>query len=280
MTTPKQKFEIGDLGGAIETLTGEVKASPADSRRRTFLFELLCFAGEWDRAERQLDVLARESVRTELGVELYRNAIKAERERARVFAEGGRPHFLAEPPAYVGVQLEALDRMVGGATSEARELLDRVEEERPALPCVVNGERHDDLRDADDRLGPVLEIVVGDHYTWLPWEQIKRINVERPARLRDLLWIPTRIESRDGSVGDVFVMALYPESSRSANDEVRLGRMTDWVKVSDELYAGIGLRMLLVGEEDRPMPDVRSMSIDEVVRDGTGCVSDRVDPER
>jgi type VI secretion system protein ImpE len=270
MTTPKQKFEIGDLGGAIETLTGEVKASPTDSRRRTFLFELLCFAGEWDRADRHLDVLARESVRTELGVELYRNAIKAERERARIFGQSskgespGRPHFLAEPPAYVGMQLEALDRVVAGATSEARELLDRVEEDRPALPCVVNGERHGDLRDADDLIGPVLEIIVGDRYTWLPWEQVKRINVERPARLRDLLWIPTRIESRDGSVGDVHVMALYPGSSRYANDEVRLGRMTDWVRMSDELYAGVGLRMLLVGDEDRPMPDVRTIAFDEV----------------
>lgn len=54
----KELLDAGRLTAAIEQLGQEVKARPADTQRRTFLFELLCFAGEYDRAKRQLDGLA------------------------------------------------------------------------------------------------------------------------------------------------------------------------------------------------------------------------------
>ncbi|HEX8098394.1 MAG TPA: tetratricopeptide repeat protein, partial [Pyrinomonadaceae bacterium] len=129
-TEAKALFEAGKLNEAIEALTGEVKTSPADTARRTFLFELLCFAGEWDRAEKQLDVIGHQSAQAELGVLVYRHNIKAERERRKVFTEGAPPHFLNEPPAYVDFLVEALGKMRGGDAQGARESLDRAEEER------------------------------------------------------------------------------------------------------------------------------------------------------
>ena len=44
-------YDSGQLEAAIESLIGSVKANPGDTLQRTFLFELLCFAGQWDRAE-------------------------------------------------------------------------------------------------------------------------------------------------------------------------------------------------------------------------------------
>ena len=50
-------YKAGQLRPAIEALALELRHQPADTRRRTFLFELLCFAGEYERASKQLDVL-------------------------------------------------------------------------------------------------------------------------------------------------------------------------------------------------------------------------------
>ena len=262
MATARELFDAGNLGDAILQVTSEVKAAPADSHKRTFLFELLCFAGEYDRAERQLDVIGHQSAKSEIGVQVYRNNLKAERDRARLFSDGLQPHFLVEPPTYVDLHLSAINRIREGNLEEARAVLDRAEEERPAFTGRINGDQFLDFRDYNDLLGPVLEVIMAGEYTWLPFEQIKQISIESPRQLRDLIWTPARIEATDGTLGEVFIPALYSGSSRHPQDMVRLGRMTDWESLSDDLYIPAGLRLFLVDNEDRPMLAVRSIEFD------------------
>ena len=57
------------LAELFEQLTREVKSSPSNAELRIFLFELLCFDGDWDRAERQLDVIGHQSAQARVGVE-------------------------------------------------------------------------------------------------------------------------------------------------------------------------------------------------------------------
>lgn len=262
MPTAKELLDRGELEGAIDALTQEVKANPADASRRTFLFELLSFAGQWDRAQKQVDVLGGESSQAELAVQVYKSILGAERQRERLFSEGVAPHFLNEPPAWVDLQVEGVAKLARGDTPGARELFDRAEEDRPAVAGRWNGKPFADFRDYDDAVGSVLELIVKDKYAWLPFEQIRRIEIRPPAKLRDLLWVPTRIEAADGTIGEVFVPALYAGSSRSGNDLVRLGRMTDWRTVRDDLQVASGLRLFLVGEEDLPILEARSIEFD------------------
>ena len=70
MATAKELFDQGQLGAAIDAVTAEVKSNPTDLQRRTFLFELLCFAGQWDRAEKQIDVLAQQSLESAVSVQV------------------------------------------------------------------------------------------------------------------------------------------------------------------------------------------------------------------
>jgi type VI secretion system protein ImpE len=98
MANARELYQAGRLGAAIEALSGEVRANPADVSRRVFLFELLAFAGEWDRAEKQLDVLGQAGPQATLAVQVYKANIQAERTRSRLFFEGLHPHFLNEPP--------------------------------------------------------------------------------------------------------------------------------------------------------------------------------------
>ena len=82
----KQLFDSGNLQEAISQLTADVKTSPLDLRNRIFLFELLCFAGDFQRAERQLDAVAQVSgdVKVELGVQVYRQILQAEDIRGKI----------------------------------------------------------------------------------------------------------------------------------------------------------------------------------------------------
>jgi type VI secretion system protein ImpE len=258
MPAAKELFDAGNLREAIEELTREVKAKPTDVSRRTFLFELLSFAGEYERAEKQLDVIGAQSATAEIGVQVYRNNIKAERARRRLFSDGLRPHFLTDPPAYVRLYLDAINLIRGGQFAEARELLDRADEERPAFNGKFNGESFSNFRDADELVGPVLELIVQDNYTWLPFEQIQKIEVRPPAQLRDLIWIMARIES-ESITGEAFIPVLYSGSSEHADDRVKLGRMTDWRQLSDDLATAVGLRLLMVDGEDRALLDARTI---------------------
>ena len=79
--TADELYRAGRIDAAVELLGVELRDHPTDLRRRTFLFELLCFAGNWDRAEKQLDALARDGQDAEMGALVYRGALHAERIR-------------------------------------------------------------------------------------------------------------------------------------------------------------------------------------------------------
>ena len=83
--TSKQLFDAGKVCEAERQLTAYLRDHPADVGQRTFLFELLCFAGEYDRAEKQLSALSQGSKEAELGTILYYSALHAEKTRHRIF---------------------------------------------------------------------------------------------------------------------------------------------------------------------------------------------------
>jgi len=260
--TAKELLDAGKLQAAIDELTNRVKANPTDTQQRIFLFELLLFAGDWDRAERQVDTIAHQSMEAGLGVQVYRDNIKAERERGRLLADGRRPHFITDAPAYVDLHLDAINRLREGNLSEARATLARAEEERPAFKGSLNGQPFADFRDYNDLVGPVLELIVKDQYTWVPFEQITRVEIAAPKQLRDLIWLPAKIETTDGTNGDVYIPCLYEGSSTHRNEQVKLGRMTDWMDVGEGLYLASGLRLFLVDGEDKALLEAREIEFD------------------
>ena len=91
----EELYQAGRLTEAVQALGAELRDNPADTKRRTFLFELLSFAGEYDRAQKQLDVLAQQGPQAEMGALLYRAAIQAERQRQELFRS---KRFPERPP--------------------------------------------------------------------------------------------------------------------------------------------------------------------------------------
>ena len=50
----KELLDAGKVREAEKVLSAFLRNNPADTALRTFLFELLCFSGQYDRAEKQL----------------------------------------------------------------------------------------------------------------------------------------------------------------------------------------------------------------------------------
>jgi type VI secretion system protein ImpE len=266
MSTAKELFDAGKLQAAIDEVTREVKANPTDTARRTFLFELLCFAGEWDRAEKQLDVIGNQDPQSDIGARLYRQNIAAERKREQTLAGKGFPNFMLEPPSYVALQLKALAQIGAGAFTEARALLDLAADECPGLSGTLDGEPFQHFRDADDLINCVMEVLLHGEYIWIPFEQIRSIEFFTPTHLRDLIWTQARIQTIDGVngatesfTGEVFIPVLYCNSHQQESDLARLGRMTDWRQIGDEIYTGVGQRLFLAGAEDKAMLEIRAV---------------------
>ena len=242
-------YQAGHLTQAVAEVTGIVKARPSDTSARTFLFELLCFDGQLDRAEKQLDAIGQLDSKSEWGVQVFRNILNAERSRRRLFSDGVKPQFVLDPPAYIQLHLDAVNRLREGNAAEALSLLERSEEARPELPGTLNGAAFDDLRDCDDVLAPVLEFMVLQDYIWLPFEQIKSIEITAPERPRDLIWAPVRLTTIDNVQRSGYVPALYHRSYEHEEETLKLGRATDWKTFDDGPTVGYGTRTLLAGDD-------------------------------
>lgn len=226
--TATDLFQAGRLEEAVQALGVELRSDPTDSKRRTFLFELLCFAGEYDRAEKQLDILADSSHEAAMGALLYRSALQAERTRRRMFETGEFPHGAAPPAA--------------GHLDE--------------LQC-------ESIEDADPRLGARLEVFAAGAYLWIPFEHIASVEIQPPKRLRDLLWIPALLhtgpEFQGRELGEVLLPVLTPLAWTHSDNAVRLGRQTDWRETPDGQAIPAGQKMFLADGEEFPILEVRKL---------------------
>jgi type VI secretion system protein ImpE len=229
--TADELFRAGKLEDAIDLLGTGLRSNPADTQRRTFLFELLCFAGAHDRAEKQLDVLAGASREAGMGALLYRAALHAERTRQEMFQKSDFPEGSPAPHPVAG---------------------------------TLNGRSFQALTDADPRIGARLEVFAAGQYLWIPFEHIATVRMSPPKKLRDMLWSPAVVRTGPGfrgvELGEVLLPILAPLSWQHPDVAVRLGRITDWTEF-DDASVPIGQKLLLVDGEEFPFLELRELDI-------------------
>jgi type VI secretion system protein ImpE len=228
--TAREFYQAGKLDEAVQALNSELRDNPGDTKRRTFLFELLCFAGNYDRAEKQLDILSQASSEAMTGAMLYRAALHAERTRHELFEKKDYPSSAStgEP---------------GG---------------------TLNGKAFESLGDSDSRIGPRLEVFAAGQYMWVPLAHVASIDMQPPKRLRDLLWAPILLRTgpafKGVEIGEVLMPVLSPFSFRHPDDAVRLGRATVWEDAGGN-EVPYGQKMFLVDGEEFPVLELRRLEI-------------------
>ena len=251
--TASELFREGRLDEAIAAQVAAVKAAPADLGRRTFLFELYAFAGDLERAERQLGVIEGQSSEHGFAVTAYKQCLEAEAASRRAFTGEGGPQYLAEPPAHVRRHADALRLLGADRVDEARTELAAAAAERPAVSGTADGSAFADFRDADDLLAPVLEFYDGPVYRWVPIESVVSLTLTPPKKPRDLLWNVAELSLTDGTTRSGVMPVLYAGSHEADEATVRLGRQTDWLGYEGGPVLGRGMRTFLVDGQERGM---------------------------
>jgi type VI secretion system protein ImpE len=253
-------LRAGRLAEARAELTREVKGAPADLDARTLLFQVLAFQGEWGKAERHLELLTLQAPERSAQFLLYRNLVAAERARAEV-ARGARiPEFLTEAPPFFQEFLAGREGLVSEEADDFANFLANLEGAQPALRGVADGTPFEGFSDCDARHFWLLEVFIHDRYLWFPFSALRELSIGQPATLLDLLWAPASIVTWDGLTAECYLPVLYPGSAHHENEQVRLGRMTDWLELGGGQQRAAGQHLLQVGTEEKGILELRQVT--------------------
>jgi type VI secretion system protein ImpE len=259
-------FQAGKLSEAIQAALEAVKKHPTDTDRRGQLIELLCFAGDLERADKQLETIGQQDPQAQMGVSMLRQLVRAETARQQFYQEGRVPGFLGEPTEVLKLHLQASIAIREGNHAEAAEKLAAAEEHRVHVRGKMGDQTFDDLRDLDDTCASFFEVLTSTgKYFWVPIERVQLLEFRAPERPKDLLWRRCNMKVQDGPEGEVFIPALYPGTHRHSDDRLRLGRGTEWIDDGNAPIRGVGQRVFLVGNADIPI-----MQLTEIVLESNG----------
>jgi type VI secretion system protein ImpE len=258
----EEAVRAGDPRAALAKLTEAVRAKPADPKLRTFLAQLLSVLGQWERAHTQLNVVAEMDKLAIPMRETVGHAIRCELLRAEVFAGKRTPVVFGQPEAWVAQLIESLKQ--GEANPDlAVDLAAKAFEAAPASPGSIDGQRFEWLADADSRLGPVLEVCLNGHYTWVPFKHLAKVHFDKPEDLRDCVWMPAQLSFTNGGNSVALVPTRYPGSEKSDDGLINLARKTEWQALpGEDRYAGLGQRVLTSDIGDHDLMAIREIVFD------------------
>ena len=253
-------IRAGQLDAGLAVLQTEIRNQPQDSRLRICLFQLNCVLGRWDKALTQLQVIASLNAEAMLLAQIFRPVIACELLRREVFAGKRTPIIFGEPAAWLGALVQANELTAKGEFAAAAELRQKALEEAPPSAGKLNGEPFEWIADADSRLGPVLEAFVDGKYYWIPFNRIAKIETEKPADMRDLVWLAAQFTWTNGGSAPGHIPTRYSGSETAADSQLQLARKTEWQSQGDAFF-GLGQRTLATDANDYPLLECRSLEL-------------------
>jgi|SRR5262245_5689569 len=258
--TAEQTLKGGDPAAALAQLQEQVRARPADVKLRVFLFQLLCVLGKWDRALNQLDVASGLDPEAVAMQKTYGDAVRCEAVRNDVFGGKKSPMIFGQPDQWLALLIESLLASGHGEGSRAQDLRARAFDEAPTSQGDIDGRPFAWIADADSRIGPVLEAVINGRYYWVPFSRLLKIEIDPPEDLRDLVWMPARLQFENGGESVALIPTRYP-GSEASEGLVALGRKTVWEEIAPDMHRGLGQRIIATDVDETPIMEVRAISI-------------------
>jgi type VI secretion system protein ImpE len=255
----EELLHAGRVEEALAALQDTVRNNAADATLRVFLFQILSVLGQWKRALTQLDVLAGMGSEQMMMARIFRPVVECEILRSQVFAGKHTPIVFGEPAPWIGLLVQANELVAQGKFVAAQELRDKAFEDAPAASGKLNGHDFEWIADADLRLGPILEAMVEGHYYWIPFARIKRLFLEPPSDLRDLVWAPAQFVWDNGGEASGHIPTRYPGTEQVKDSALLLARKTEWTDHEGGYTLGRGQRLLATNAEEYPLLECRSI---------------------
>jgi type VI secretion system protein ImpE len=250
----------GDLAGAGAWGAAVRRRPPGAPGPRQFFWQLIAIAGDWDKAATQLRALAAADPKAMMMANVFGQALGAMKTRDAVFAGKERPTSLVGSEPWVEGLLDALH----ATTTVAPDAAARSEAAlaaAPATPGVLDGERFEWIADADMRFGPMLEVIVGDAYGFVPFAAMTRLKAKEPEDLRDFVIHTVEIELRSGQTSLALVPVVYPGTQKYNKPLLNLARATEWIDDGGG-ETGIGQRLLATDTSEIEFLALRDLRLD------------------
>jgi type VI secretion system protein ImpE len=268
MSAALEALRSGDVHGALASLKQDVRKAPRDVKLRTFLFQMFCVTGEWDRALTQLSAAAELDPLAYPMAQAYQAAIRCEILREKVFRGERSPTVFGDPGPWLPLLVEATRLLAVGRAEEAARLRDDAFAAAPATAGTLNGAAFEWVADSDPRLGPVLEVFVNGNYMWVPFSRLKALRIEAPADLRDQVWMPAQFTWSNEGEAAGFIPTRYPGSANAQDPAIALARRTDWLASAGDWSLPIGQRVLVTDAEETALMDLRTLIIEPAAAGG------------
>jgi type VI secretion system protein ImpE len=268
------QFSSADPLAHFDELRRMIQKQPQRSDLRIFLFQIYCVQGEWLKASTQLDVLLELDPSSKPMVETYREALRCEALRREVFDGKRSPLVLGAPQDWLAMMIEALRVDAEGRPDAAAQLRASALEAAPATSGKLDDAPFAWLADADSRLGPVIEAIINGKYYWVPLSRLIRVEIEKPADLRDFVWAPATLTLENGAANVALIPTRYPGTERETDNALRLARATDWREQPGGAWHGVGQRMLTTDQAEIALLDVRVLSFDTELVESTPSDAD------
>lgn len=270
-----EKLQAGEINEALDELKDQIRKDPSDPKLRVFMFQLFALTGDWGRALTQLNVAGEMDPSAIAMMQVYQSTLGCESLRAKVFEGEKSPLLFGKPEEWLALVLDQAKRAGQGQHEEAAKIRDQAFEAAPATSGTIlvgkeapekdpdgnepEGEPFEWIADADPRMGPTIEVIMNGKYYWIPFNRIRRIDIEPPADLRDLVWAPAHFEWANGGEAVGFIPTRYPGSEASDDHAIRMARKTEWVSPAEDVYMGMGQRMLTTDQGDYPLLEIRRL---------------------
>ena len=264
MLNSEQALKDGNLEQALVDIQQSVRKEPANVKHRIYLFQLYSVLGQWDRALNQLNVLADMDAGTLAMVQTYREALRCEVLRKEIFSGIKTPLIFDQPSQWIALLLQALKLTAQQKFQEAKDLREQAFELAPPSSGIINGDNFDWLADADVRIGPMLEAIINGQYYWVPFQHIKTLQIEEPADLRDVVWMPAHFVWQNGGDTVGLIPTRYPNSEIQQDSALKLARSTEWQEPDEGLFVGLGQRILSTNNNDYALMDIREITFADI----------------
>jgi type VI secretion system protein ImpE len=260
--TPEELIKAGELQQALSAAKQNVQANPADPKHRVYLFQLQCVLGQWKESLAQLSILNDMDADSSMFANVFSPVVESEILRSEIFKGSKTPIIFGEPEDWMGVLVHANQMAAQGEIAAYDEAQKRAFDKAPATKGKIDGTAFEWIADADTRLGPMLEVILQGCYRWVPFMRIASIKFEPTKNLCDLVWRSANFTWTNGGAASGFVPVRYFTSENCPDSAIQLARKTEWIKKSEQLFIGIGQRVLTTDQADTSILEIKEITLE------------------
>jgi type VI secretion system protein ImpE len=217
------------LAREMEDINAAIRAEPLAASHRLALARLRLVQGEYPKALQQLQLACQFDAELEPEAQLVRMLVRAEQIREAVFDGKILPDLLTAASGWLEKLIGALREGGEKAAAMRQEALSEAAPSKGGYGESESPTKFEWIADGDERLGPVIEIILGGTYYWVPFDKVESLHIPPPKRVMELVWAPVDLKLVGHPASSIVYMPTrYLPPREEGTDALLTGTETIW----------------------------------------------------